>query len=61
VAEEERPYRPEPVKEAARPAVPLDEGDVDAVLDKINARGINSLTSRERAILQAARKRMVQR
>jgi len=35
--------------------------DVDAILDKISARGINSLTSRERAILEAARKRMAQR
>lgn len=35
--------------------------EVDAVLDKISARGINSLTSRERAILEAARKKMAQR
>jgi membrane associated rhomboid family serine protease len=34
--------------------------EVDAVLDKISARGINSLTSRERAILEAARKKMAQ-
>jgi hypothetical protein len=34
---------------------------VDAVLDKISARGINSLTSRERGILEAARKKMAQR
>ena len=61
VAEEEPSYRPEPVKEIGGGDDPLDEGDVDAVLDKISARGINSLTSRERAILEAARKRMVQR
>lgn len=48
--------------QAARPErTELDEGDVDAVLDKISARGINSLTARERAILEAARKRMAQR
>jgi len=35
--------------------------EVDAVLDKISARGINSLTARERAILEAARKKMAQR
>ncbi len=34
--------------------------DVDAVLDKISARGIGSLTARERAILEAARKKMAQ-
>ena len=34
--------------------------EVDAVLDKISARGINSLTARERAILEAARKKMAQ-
>lgn len=59
VAEEERYYRTEPAAET--PADRLDDGDVDAVLDKISARGINSLTSRERAILEAARKRMAQR
>jgi membrane associated rhomboid family serine protease len=35
--------------------------DVDAVLDKISARGISSLTAGERAILEAARKKMAQR
>jgi membrane associated rhomboid family serine protease len=45
----------------AKPAEELDESDVDAVLDKISARGINSLTSKERAILEAARKRMARR
>ena len=61
VAEEERYFRPQPVKRAEKPADELEEGDVDAVLDKISARGINSLTSRERAILEAARKKMAQR
>jgi hypothetical protein len=31
---------------------------VDAVLDKISAQGIKSLTAEERAILEAARKKM---
>lgn len=49
-----------------RPPVPAGPGEstaeeVDAVLDKISARGINSLTTRERAILEAARKKMAQR
>jgi len=33
-------------------------GEVDAILDKISARGIKSLTARERAVLEAARKKM---
>ena len=32
--------------------------EVDAILDKISARGIKSLTAEERAILEAARKKM---
>jgi hypothetical protein len=32
--------------------------EVDPILDKISAQGIHSLTSRERAILEAARKKM---
>jgi membrane associated rhomboid family serine protease len=39
----------------------ISENDIDAILDKINAKGINSLTARERAILEAARKKMAQR
>ena len=39
----------------------IQESDVDAVLDKISARGIQSLTARERDILEAARKKMAQR
>jgi hypothetical protein len=34
---------------------------VDAVLDKISAHGINSLTARERAVLENARKQMAHR
>lgn len=48
----------QPVEE---PADETPEADVDAVLDKISARGINSLTSKERAILEAARKKMARR
>ena len=39
----------------------ISESDIDAILDKINAKGINSLTTRERSILEAARKKMAQR
>ena len=61
-AEEDRHFRRQQlVKQAEKPADELEEGDVDAVLDKISARGINSLTSRERGILEAARKKMAQR
>jgi len=60
-AEEERYYQPPPVKRVERPADEFEEGDVDAVLDKISARGINSLTARERGILEAARKKIVRR
>jgi membrane associated rhomboid family serine protease len=35
--------------------------EVDPILDKISAHGIQSLTERERRILEAARKRMVRR
>ena len=35
--------------------------EVDPILDKISAHGIQSLTERERRILQAARDRMEQR
>lgn len=61
VAEENSYSEPKPARRAEKPAEELDDADVDAVLDKISARGINSLTSRERAILEAARKKMAQR
>jgi membrane associated rhomboid family serine protease len=35
--------------------------EVDPILDKISAQGIHSLTARERAILEAARKKMARR
>jgi membrane associated rhomboid family serine protease len=34
------------------------EGEVDAILDKISAHGMKSLTAREREILEAARKKL---
>jgi|ERR1035441_9256572 membrane associated rhomboid family serine protease len=37
------------------------ESEVDPILDKISAHGIHSLTARERAVLEAARKKMAQR
>jgi len=37
------------------------ESEVDPILDKISAHGIQSLTARERAVLEAARKKMAQR
>ena len=63
VEETESHFRPQPAKAKAAEPPPEEPGDadVDAVLDKINARGINSLSARERAILEAARKRMAQR
>jgi membrane associated rhomboid family serine protease len=37
------------------------DSEVDSILDKISAHGIQSLTPRERAVLEAARKKMAQR
>lgn len=59
--EEEKYDRPQPAKKVEKRSDEFEQEDVDAVLDKISARGINSLTSRERAILEAARKKMAQR
>jgi membrane associated rhomboid family serine protease len=59
--EEDRYSQPEPTRPAQTASDDFQDGDVDAVLDKISARGINSLTARERAILEAARKKMAQR
>jgi membrane associated rhomboid family serine protease len=47
---ETEPEDPDSTKFTAR--------EVDAVLDKISAQGINSLTAEERAVLEAARKKM---
>jgi membrane associated rhomboid family serine protease len=62
LTEESPRHRPEPARQAAAPEDTDDDGaGVDAILDKISARGINSLTARERAVLEAARKRMARR
>jgi membrane associated rhomboid family serine protease len=61
VADEARFYQPQPAKPARKSSDEFQGNDVDAILDKISARGINSLTTRERAILEAARKKMAQR
>ena len=59
--------RPAPQKEIRRPSlepVPKKNGgdfladEVDPILDKISAHGIQSLTAREREILESARKKM---
>ena len=42
-------------------AVEFLESEVDPILDKISAHGLHSLTTRERAVLEAARKKMAQR
>jgi hypothetical protein len=51
-------------KSAAETELPADEflsREVDPILDKISAHGIQSLTERERRILEAARQRMGKR
>jgi hypothetical protein len=51
-------------KEATREELPAEEflsKEVDPILDKISAHGIQSLTERERRILEAARERMAKR
>ena len=48
------PVRPEPPEENAEAS--FMESEVDPILDKISAHGIQSLTARERQILEAARK-----
>ena len=45
VAEEQRYYRAEPAKAAEKSSNEFPDEDVDAILDKISARGINSLTT----------------
>jgi membrane associated rhomboid family serine protease len=53
-----------PVEKPARPEVGSEEfisQEVDPILDKISAHGIQSLTERERKILEAARARMAKR
>jgi membrane associated rhomboid family serine protease len=53
-----------PTEKPARPEVGSEEfisQEVDPILDKISAHGIQSLTERERKILEAARARMAKR
>jgi membrane associated rhomboid family serine protease len=59
-----KPFKPRRVKSAETPELPSEEfisQEVDPILDKISAHGIQSLTERERQILQAARSRMSKR
>jgi len=66
-ASEDESFKQRPVmkevfaKVKPKDALEISESDVDAILDKISARGIQSLTARERAMLEAARKKMAQR
>ena len=56
-----KPLKPRRMKSAETPEVPSGEfisQEVDPILDKISAHGIQSLTDRERQILQAARSKM---
>jgi membrane associated rhomboid family serine protease len=59
-----KPFKPRRIKSAETPELPSEEfisQEVDPILDKISAHGIQSLTERERQILQAARSRMSKR
>ena len=53
-----RPMKKVTSKERETGPEEIQESDVDAVLDKISAKGIQSLTARERALLETARKKM---
>jgi rhomboid family protein len=57
-----RPWRTVPTEtEAELPPEEFISREVDPILDKISAHGIQSLTERERKILEAARKKMAKR
>ena len=59
-----KPFKPRRVKSSETPELPSGEfisQEVDPILDKISAHGIQSLTDRERQILQAARSKMSKR
>jgi hypothetical protein len=56
-----RLVKKKPVLEEEKSAGEFLESEVDPILDKISAHGIHSLTARERAILETARKKMAQR
>ena len=53
-----KPRRPKPAEPADLPSGEFISQEVDPILDKISAHGIQSLTERERQILQAARSKM---
>jgi membrane associated rhomboid family serine protease len=53
--------RPADVKSEDLPAAEFMTKEVDPILDKISAHGIQSLTERERQILQAARNKMTKK
>lgn len=55
------PRRPALEPLAEKPAVGFVESEVDPILDKISAHGIQSLTPREREILETARQKMAKR
>jgi hypothetical protein len=58
----ERPWRAKsPEAETELPPEEFISKEVDPILDKISAHGIQSLTDRERKILEAARKKMSKR
>jgi membrane associated rhomboid family serine protease len=56
-----KPRRPKPAEPADLPSEEFISQEVDPILDKISAHGIQSLTERERQILQAARSKMSRR
>jgi membrane associated rhomboid family serine protease len=61
-AEKKSPaHRPLGRAAEVKPEAGVDESEVDAILDKISAQGIQSLTKRERETLEAARKQMGKR
>jgi len=53
--------RPAKVEEEELPPAEFISKEVDPILDKISAHGIQSLTERERQVLEAARKKMAKR
>ncbi len=52
------PARQQRVEPGEEPETDFMKDEVDAVLDKISAQGIQSLNARERSILESARKKM---
>jgi membrane associated rhomboid family serine protease len=53
-----RPWRSSPARSAQPDSAEFMSREVDAILDKISAHGIHSLTEREQRVLDAARKRL---